>query len=186
MTAAGEHSAQVIISNPLGFHVRPVQRFAELARMFKSDVQVQIRDRAVPGKSIMNLMSLGGRCGDKLTITARGEDARQSVGVLEFLAANSFFVEDNLDGSEQPLRHVARLAGMASCFNSRIRAAWKSKTADAKEFDSLRSLGLTATSEPQLQIEGDDAQQAQAVLTHLISHCFFVEEELAHRKDRSS
>jgi phosphotransferase system HPr (HPr) family protein len=179
-----EYSADVVIKNPMGFHVRPVQRFAELARIFKAEVGVQLRRKSVPGKSVMNLMSLGGRCGDTMRITARGEDARQCVGVLKFLAENDFFVEDNLDGDERPRRHLERLAAMASCFDSSIQARVDDKTADAKQLGALEQLGLTPRSEPELQIGGDDAEQARAVLTHLVKHSFFIEAEMAQRKSR--
>lgn len=181
MTHWQEHSVEVTINNRMGFHVRPVQRFAELARAFKSEVEVEMKDRKVPGTSIINLMSLGGRCGDTMRITARGEDARQCVEVLRILAEDRFFVEDNMDVAERPLRHVERLADMASCFRSDIRATLDGKSGNAKEFQSLQSLGLEPTSEPQFEIEGEDAEQARAVIDNLVRCCFYVEDEMVLR-----
>jgi len=181
-----EHSAELAIKNPMGFHVRPVQRFAELARLFQSDVEVKLRGRNVSGKSIMSLMTLGARRGDTLLVTARGVDARQCIGVLTFLAGNRFFVEDSLDGGGEPGRHMERLAHMASCFNSKITVSLDERQADAKQPDALRALGLEPTSVPELRIEGDDAEQARAVLGQLCQHCYFVEDAMGKRKDRAS
>ncbi len=176
-----KHCVEVRIDNPLGFHVRPVQRFADLARVFKSDVQVELRGTTVPGKSVMNLMSLGGQQGDVLRITARGEDARQCVEVLRFLAANNFFVEDDLEPGSCGDRHLERLAHIASCFRSRITAHFNGGTVDAKDLEGLRKLDLEPTSEPKFVIEGEDADLARAVITNLVGHCFYVEEQMVKK-----
>lgn len=170
----------------MGFHVRPVQRFAQLARFFKADVQVRMKDRAVPGASIINLVSLGGRCGDTMRIAARGEDARQCIGVLRFLAESRFFVEDNLDGSEQPDRHIERLTRMASCFKSEIKVTLDGRSADAKRPAEVAALGLTPTSAPEFQIKGEDAEQARAVLDNLVASCFYVEDRMAERQRKAT
>jgi phosphocarrier protein len=179
-------SVEVTIENQLGFHVRPVQRFATLAQMFDSDVEVELRGRSVPGKSVMNLVSLGGRCGDRMKISARGPDAGQCVGVLGFLARNRFFVEDHLNVEERPNRHMERLARIAACFESDVRVVLDGQAADAKDARSLAALGLTPTSSPELQIEGEDARQAEAVLKNLVESCFYVEDKMAERARKVS
>ena len=42
MGSAETHTATVKIRNKLGLHVRPIQRFVELAQVFRADVEVQI------------------------------------------------------------------------------------------------------------------------------------------------
>jgi len=186
MARSAEQSVEVRISNPLGFHVRPVQRFATHALMFKSDVHVQLRGHTVPGKSIINLMSLGGKCGDTIRIVARGEDAKQCIGVLKFLAESSFFVEDNLDPRMHPDRHVERLARMASCFQSDVRVTANGKTADAKDIASVGVLGLTPVSTPEFEIRGKDAEQAKAVLDNLVASSFYVEDRMVERARKAT
>jgi phosphotransferase system HPr (HPr) family protein len=181
MIKAEEHSTEVAIPNRLGFHVRPVQRFAELAKVFSADVTVELRGREVPGKSVMNLMSLGGRSGDRIRITARGRDARQAVEVLRFLAENSFFVEDELNPCDEPQRHMERLARLASCFQSEIVAEANGDCANAKELEELLALELVPTSRPKFRVQGADAEQARQVLDNLVRHCFYVEEELVKK-----
>jgi len=172
---------EVTIENRMGFHVRPVQRFAELARAFDADVEVELRGRRVPGKSVMHLMSLGGRCGDRMKITASGEDARQCVAVLEFLAQNRFFVEDNVDVSDQPDRHVTRLATLASCFESDVQAVLNGRKADAKNAEELKTLGMNPDSELGFHISGPDARQARAVLCTLVRQCYYVEDQMVQK-----
>jgi len=181
MASPQEYTRKVRIGNELGFHVRPVQRFAELARIFQAEVDVEINGRTVPGKSVMNLMSLGARHGDEMTITARGQDARQCVEVLTFLAQQDFFVEDNLDTESCAERHIDRLAALASCFDSDIQAKVDSNVVNAKEREALEGIGLFATSRPRFEIEGRDARQARAVLENLAAHCFYIEDEMAER-----
>jgi phosphocarrier protein HPr len=171
-------SVQVTIRNPMGFHIRPAQRFAELAQVFEADVQVQVRGRMVPGKSIVNLMALGGQFGETMTITASGPDARQCLGVLKFLAESKFFVEDDLAPGEQPERHLERLSCMAACFDSSVTATVDGRNVDAKSFAALRELRLGPGSRPALSIAGGDAGQARAALANLIGHCFYVEDEI--------
>jgi phosphotransferase system HPr (HPr) family protein len=181
MSTEKEHSADVAILNPMGFHVRPVQRFAQLARLFRADVTVSMRGRTVPGTSVMNLVSLGGRNGDTLTITARGADARQCVEVLKYLAESGFFVEDYMQDRLTPDRHIQRLSRIASCFDSEIHVSLDGHAADAKNADELTPLSMRPTSAPTFQITGPDAEQAQAVLDNLVASCFYVEDKMAER-----
>jgi phosphocarrier protein len=169
----------------MGFHVRPVQRFAELARFFKADVEVTLHGRSVPGKSVMNLMSLGGRHGDKMGIRANGEDARQCVEVLSYLAQNRFFVEDEPDQVNAPDRHISRLAHIASCFDSSITATVNGSTVDAKHKDALQKLDMAASAKPRFEIEGPDAPQARAIVDNLVNHFYYVEEEMARQSGRT-
>jgi phosphotransferase system HPr (HPr) family protein len=185
MSDSEQKSVEVTIQNRMGFHVRPVQRFAETARVFRSDVEVAMKGRTVPGKSVINLVSLGGRCGDKMTITATGEDARQCVDLLSYLADSRFFVEDHVDVSNQPNRHVDRLVRAASVFDSDIEVRLDGKSADAKDCDAVTALGLTPTSLPEFDVAGEDAEQARAVLDNLVASCFYVEDRMAERERKA-
>lgn len=181
MTESPEHSVEVTIQNEMGFHVRPVQRFASLARLFNCEVEVSIRDRRVPGKSVINLVSLGGRLGDTMRIVLRGEDAPQAAAVLKYLAENRFFVEDHMDMAGKPNRHVERLARMASFFRSDVKVTVDGRTADGKDPAALLELGFAPTEAPQFEVCGEDAEQARALLEELASSCFYVEDQMAKR-----
>ena len=49
---------KVVISNPQGFHMRPMAAFAQLASRFDSSVKVSREGQSVNGKSILDLMLL--------------------------------------------------------------------------------------------------------------------------------
>jgi phosphotransferase system HPr-like phosphotransfer protein len=121
-----------------------------------------------------------------MIITAKGEDARQCVEVLQFLAESSFFVEDSIDTAAQPSRHIERLARIASCFESDIKVILNGKVADAKAVNSLSALGLKPTSVPRFQIHGRDQEQALAVLENLVASCFYVEDKMGRRPRKAT
>jgi len=186
MTQDGTYTAELVIKNPLGFHVRPIQRFVELARAFKGDVQVQIGSRQASGKSVMGLMSLGGRHGSKMKIVVKGEDAKQAMGLLRFLVERDFFVEDHLDTAQFPERHIERLAEFASCFESEVWVELDKQRVCAKCHQKLRELGVQPTSAVVFHASGKDAEQALQVLEKLAKNRFYVEEEMSRAADEEA
>jgi phosphotransferase system HPr (HPr) family protein len=72
----------VRITSPLGFHIRPMSAFAQLAARFDSDVTVLKESTAVNGKSIWELMLLGAEQGSELTIRVQGADAADALAAL--------------------------------------------------------------------------------------------------------
>ena len=78
---------RVIITNPMGFHFRPMGAFAKLASTFQSTITVRKEDRRVDGKSILELMLLAAEQGSELTIEASGPDAVEAVDALAEVVA---------------------------------------------------------------------------------------------------
>ena len=159
--------------------MRPIQRFAELSNAFRSEIEVNIEDRRASGKSVMGLMSLRGKHGSLMKITATGEDGCQAVGILGFLVSEDFFVEDALASVPDPNRHLTRLVKMASCFDSRVMVELDGRKADGRHYEELLQLGLTPTSKVEFHVDGDDSAQAARVLRLLAERCFYVEEEMS-------
>jgi len=178
MSESDEYSSELTIKNKLGFHVRPIQRFAELARAFDCDVEVEIEGRSASGKSVLEMMSLKGESGAHMTLTCRGSDARQGHCVLSFLAKNRFFVEDQLDEELHPLRHLRRLAHMSACFDSTVEVAKDEQRVDAEDFEALKELDIEPRSSLDFQIEGPDAAQAEIIMDNLLKYHFYVETAL--------
>jgi len=178
MCSTGPYTAELVIKNRLGFHIRPIQRFAELAQPFRSEVEVQIEDRKASGKSIMSLMGLRGRHGVVMKITTDGEDARQALGVLSFLVDNNFFVEDDVDFALRPDRHIIRLATISSCFKSNVFVELDGRKVDARDANELARIDLKPTSAVKFSVSGEDAEQAQKVLDRLLERRFYVEEAM--------
>jgi phosphotransferase system HPr (HPr) family protein len=72
----------VRITNPEGFHMRPMVAFVQLASRFASQVKVLRDGRAVDGKSTFDMMQMLSMPDTELTIEVEGPDAK---GCLEAL-----------------------------------------------------------------------------------------------------
>jgi phosphocarrier protein HPr len=80
---SGEPMQQkVVITNPQGFHMRPMAAFAQLASRFQSSVKVSREGQSVNGKSILDLMLLAAAQGTELTLEIAGPDAPSALDAL--------------------------------------------------------------------------------------------------------
>jgi phosphotransferase system HPr (HPr) family protein len=73
---------KVVITNPQGFHMRPLTAFVELARKFQSDVFVCKDSQRSDGKSPLELMTLGAEQGTELILEVSGSDAPAALEAL--------------------------------------------------------------------------------------------------------
>jgi phosphocarrier protein len=73
---------KVVITNPQGFHMRPMAAFAQLAARFQSSVKVSREGQSVNGKSILDLMLLAAAQGSELTLEVAGADAPAALDAL--------------------------------------------------------------------------------------------------------
>jgi phosphotransferase system HPr (HPr) family protein len=97
---------KVVVTNPQGFHLRPIAAFAQLAARFHSRVTVCREGQAVDGKSILDLMLLAAAQGSELTVRAEGPDAQNALDALVALL-QSPGEEDNgapSSGEKEPTR----------------------------------------------------------------------------------
>ncbi len=99
-----DHSQlRVKLTNSLGLHLRPASRLVQLTRQFQSEVRVFCDGRAVDGKSILDLITLGAGCGAHLEIEVIGPDAEEATAGLYALIDEGFHVVDGgLDRNERP------------------------------------------------------------------------------------
>ena len=73
----------VLITNPAGFHMRPIGAFVQLASSFKSKVTVSRDDRCANGKSMMDMMAQMLSMPDtELTLEVEGPDAHDCLQAL--------------------------------------------------------------------------------------------------------
>lgn len=93
---------QVEITNPLGLHLRPADKFVKLASSFAgTDVKVRYQGREFNGKSILELALLAAECGTKLDLEARGPQAEAAVAALaELVLAKFHEAEGNHEGPD--------------------------------------------------------------------------------------
>ena len=90
MTKKTDIKRTVVIKNTLGLHARPAALFVQLANKFQSEIFVEKKEQKVNGKSIMGIMTLAAGKGQKITITADGNDAEEAVNALEKLLKDKF------------------------------------------------------------------------------------------------
>jgi phosphocarrier protein HPr len=79
----------VRITNPQGFHMRPITAFAQRAAGFTSTVTVSREGRTVNGKSPWDLMTMLSPPGSELTVEVEGPDASDALAALVALLAES-------------------------------------------------------------------------------------------------
>lgn len=78
------------ILNETGIHARPASIIAKTTMKFSSDVFIEVRDKSVNAKSIMNILSSGMQKGDEITISASGPDEVEAVETLVDLFNSNF------------------------------------------------------------------------------------------------
>ena len=79
------------IVNRFGIHARPAALFVKAARQFESDILVEKDNDVVSGKSIMGLLTIEGRQGTVLKVSATGSDADEALDALEELVKQKFY-----------------------------------------------------------------------------------------------
>jgi phosphotransferase system HPr (HPr) family protein len=73
---------RVLITNPEGFHMRPVTAFAQKAAAFASNVAVSRDGRTVNGKSPWDMMLMLSPQGTELELEVDGPDADEALEAL--------------------------------------------------------------------------------------------------------
>jgi phosphocarrier protein len=91
---------QVEITNSLGLHLRPADKFVKLALRYQADVRVHYNGNQFNGKSILDLTTLAAECGTRLELEARGPDAEAAVEALADLVSAQFYENENGDATE--------------------------------------------------------------------------------------
>ena len=71
------------IIDPVGLHARPASVTVSAASKFESDVTISANGKSGNLKSIMNVMALGVKQNDEITIEATGSDADAAVKAIE-------------------------------------------------------------------------------------------------------
>ncbi len=90
--ADADVSAELAVRNAIGLHARPAARFVETVRRFDADVRVGKAGGgpAVNARSLTNLVALGARFRDTLTVSAAGPQAQEAIDALAQLALEGF------------------------------------------------------------------------------------------------
>lgn len=74
-------TAKVI--DPIGIHARPASELTKIANSFSSDIKIISKGKEGNAKSIMNIMALGIKKDDEITIEANGGDAEEAISKIK-------------------------------------------------------------------------------------------------------
>lgn len=78
------------VKNKLGLHARAASTLVKLASTFRSKIMVEKDGARVNSKSIMGLMMLAAAKGSRITVTAEGDDEKESLAAIEDLVRKKF------------------------------------------------------------------------------------------------
>jgi phosphocarrier protein HPr len=88
---------QVQITNSLGLHLRPADKFVKLALRYRSEIRVHYNGNQFNGKSILDLITVAAECGTRLELEACGPDAVEALDALSDLVSAQFYESENGD-----------------------------------------------------------------------------------------
>jgi len=81
---------EVTLNNDLGLHARAAARFVQMASRFRSRIHLSKDGRSVDAKSILGILMLAGAQGDRLILSAQGDDEKEAVEALSALILSRF------------------------------------------------------------------------------------------------
>ena len=84
------HEATFEIMNELGLHARAATKLVQLASRFAAEIELEKDGQRANAKSVMGVLLLCGGRGTRLTVVARGGDARAAVDSLGALIQDRF------------------------------------------------------------------------------------------------
>ncbi len=84
----------LVIHNPNGLHARPASRLVRCAGSFSAKITIEKDGKRVDAKSINQVMTLGIRKGDRMSLRFEGEDADAAFKAVEALHADHFGEEE--------------------------------------------------------------------------------------------
>jgi phosphocarrier protein HPr len=77
-----------IITSAEGIHARPATALVKLTRNFKSTISIKKGERVVKLNSLLNILSLGAKGGETISIITEGEDENDAMAAID-----QFFTE---------------------------------------------------------------------------------------------
>jgi phosphocarrier protein HPr len=83
-------TVELEVLNPEGLHARPAGVLAKKVAEFQSTVEIQARGQTKSARSLMAIMSLGVKGGERVTISATGADEDAVVEAIGQLFKTQF------------------------------------------------------------------------------------------------
>lgn len=83
------HQATITITDPIGLHARPAAVVVQTAGKYQARIRLEHGEKKADARSIIQLLALGVRQGNPVTVVAEGADASQALeAVLQALAGH--------------------------------------------------------------------------------------------------
>ncbi|GHF80891.1 PTS hybrid protein [Amycolatopsis bartoniae] len=87
---ADAQSVELELRNEVGLHARPAAVLARSLAGIEADVSVALGEQEADAHSVLALMSLGARKGDRIEVRARGAQAAQALRTVQDLVESNF------------------------------------------------------------------------------------------------
>jgi phosphocarrier protein HPr len=78
-------SKDYIVTSAEGIHARPATKLARLAKEYRSIISLKKGDRVVKLNSMLNILTIGAKRGDTITIIVEGEDEQMAYTAIDQL-----------------------------------------------------------------------------------------------------
>lgn len=78
-----------VITDEIGIHARPAGMLVKVAKIFKSKITLNGKEKTADATKLMAVMSMGIKCGDTVEVSIEGEDEAAAAAALE-----TFFKEN--------------------------------------------------------------------------------------------
>ncbi|MTD57510.1 dihydroxyacetone kinase phosphoryl donor subunit DhaM [Amycolatopsis pithecellobii] len=89
-SGADAERVELVLRNEVGLHARPAAVLARRLSSIEADVSVILGDQEADAHSVLALMSLGARKGDRIEVRARGPQATQALDAVGKLVEENF------------------------------------------------------------------------------------------------
>ncbi len=72
-----------VITDRVGIHARPAGMLVREAQKYRSEILVSKGKKEADAKNLMQIMSLGAKCGDAISVKVSGEDEEEACAAVE-------------------------------------------------------------------------------------------------------
>ncbi|MBB4688840.1 dihydroxyacetone kinase phosphoryl donor subunit DhaM [Amycolatopsis jiangsuensis] len=86
----GVEEKELTLNNDVGLHARPAAVLVRSLASFEAEVSVRLGEQEADGHSVLALMSLGARQGDRIVVRARGAQAAAAIAKITELVNTNF------------------------------------------------------------------------------------------------
>ncbi|MGQ9575515.1 MAG: HPr family phosphocarrier protein [Thermoguttaceae bacterium] len=95
-----KQTRNVVVTNSTGLHARAALAIARLVSQYQAEVALVADSERAEATSIIKMLALGARPGQKITLEASGPGAEAALDALERLFAEKFHEEDDQRSSQ--------------------------------------------------------------------------------------